>query len=100
MSRLTRVRQQINGAKSLPKGVKFYLFGSILIDAPKSDIDLLCVYDATRTQPKDVYSLLEPLIVELRDLVGTSIHPVILTEAEEQEVCFIESERCVPVELL
>jgi predicted nucleotidyltransferase len=97
MSRLTLIRNRIDDAEGIPKSVRFYLFGSILEDSIGSDIDLLCVYDAEEINPRDAYTILQPLFEDLHSRFGSPVHPVVLTQTEEQQVCFVETEECIPV---
>ena len=98
MSRLTQIRQRLNDAEGHPKGVRFYLFGSVVDGSIGSDIDLLCVYDAAELPPENVYAELRPLFNDLHALFGSPVHPVLLTNTEEAQVHFIESEECIPVD--
>lgn len=98
MSRLTQIRNRLRDAEDLLKGVRFYLFGSVIDGSIDSDIDLLCVYDNTELSPEDVYVWLQPLFNDLHARFGSIVHPVLLTNAEEAQVHFIESEECVPAD--
>jgi predicted nucleotidyltransferase len=97
MSRLTQIRKSLADAEGLPNGVRFYLFGSVVDGSLGSDIDLLCVYDAEALPPEKAYTDLKPLFDHLHDRFGSPVHPVLLTNSEEAQVNFIESEECVPV---
>lgn len=97
MSRLTQIRKSLADAEGLPSGTRFYLFGSVVDGSIGSDIDLLCVYDAEEIPPENAYAKLKPLFDDLHDRFGSPVHPVILTNSEEAQVRFIESEECVPV---
>jgi predicted nucleotidyltransferase len=97
MCRLTNVTNRIRDAADRPEGVSFYLFGSILDGSLNSDIDLLCIYDARRISSKDIYGRLKPFFLALQGSSGSRVHPVILSEIEEQEVRFAETESCLLV---
>jgi predicted nucleotidyltransferase len=95
MSRLIQIRTLLAAAENVPKGVRLYLFGSVIQGSIDSDIDLLCVYEARILRPAHAYSQLRPLIDDLKARIGLPVHPVVLTTTEEREVRFIESEGCV-----
>ena len=97
MSRLTQIRKRLADAEGIPNVVRFYLFGSVVHGSIGSDIDLLCVYDAGELPPENAYAHLQPLFDDLRDRFGTPVHPVLLTNSEEAQVQFIESEECIPI---
>ena len=97
MSRLTQIRKRLADAEGLPSGVRFYLFGSVIDGSIGSDIDLLCIYDAQVLPPENAYAKLKPLFDDLYDRFGSPVHPVLLTNREEEQVRFIESEECVSV---
>lgn len=97
MSRLLLIKKTINENVNLPDGVRFYLFGSVINASITSDIDLLCIYDPAYLAPNQAYVALQPIFLDLRQSFGCPLHPVILSEAEEREVCFVESEGCISV---
>ena len=98
MSRLTQIRKRLADAEDHPDGVRFYLFGSVVDGSIGSDVDLLCVYDATELSPENVYGKLQPLLDDLQTRFGSPVHPVVLTNTEEAQVNFIESEECIPAD--
>lgn len=95
MCRLSSVKTTIRSADGRPEGVSLFLFGSVLNGSLNSDIDLLCVYDEKKLTSKEVYGALVPFFRGLEHHFGSRIHPVILTEREELQVQFIETEGCV-----
>jgi predicted nucleotidyltransferase len=97
MSRLTAIKQCIVEAGNRPDSVRFYLFGSVIDGSMGSDIDLLCVYDADSLPPDQAYAKLMPLFKNLSGRFGLPVHPVLLTNTEETQVRFIDSEGCISV---
>lgn len=95
MSRLTNVTNRIRDAADRPDGVSVFVFGSLLEGSLNSDIDLLCVYDAKRISSKEIYRKLKPFFQDLEGHFGARVHPVILSENEEQEVRFVATESCL-----
>ena len=99
MSRLTQIKRRLHDVDNIPNGVRFYLFGSVLHGSIESDIDLLCVYDAVELPPENAYTKLQPLFADLQARFGSPVHPVLLTNTEEQQVQFIETEYCASANL-
>ncbi len=95
MCRLTSVTNRIRDTVERPDGVSVFVFGSILEGSLNSDIDLLCIYDAARISPSEVYGTLRPFFRDLEVHFGSRVHPVILTESEEAQVRFVETEGCL-----
>lgn len=77
----------------LVPSVKWYIFGSLLRRPRQAaDIDILVIYrsdDAAETIRR-----------ELREIsIRFPIHLLFLSECEEVELQFVESQRCVPISL-
>ena len=85
------LRFEILRVNQLMKDVKWYMFGSFL-KAPDqaNDIDILVVYRSDNTA--DIVRR------ELREVATRlPIHLLFLSESEEAELQFVDSQRCVPI---
>lgn len=85
------LRAEILRVSKLVQDAEWYLFGSLL-QTPKQavDIDILILYRSDDTA--------EMIRDELREMtLRFPIHLLFLSEHEEAELDFIDSERCVPM---
>lgn len=85
------LRTEILRVSKLVQDAEWYLFGSLL-QAPQQaiDIDILILYRSDDTA--------EMIRGELEEITRRfPIHLLFLSEHEEAELNFIDSERCVPI---
>ena len=85
---------------TLPDGISAFVFGSALRpEHSAQDLDVLFVYDPERIHPRAIYRALKLPIAQLSEVSGLSVHPAVLTIAEEQGDGFrARTAGCVPVE--
>ena len=85
------LQAEILRVSKLIRDAEWYLFGSLLREPLQAiDIDILILYRSDDTA--------ETIRSELREVtLRFPIHLLFLSECEEAELHFIDSERCVPI---
>lgn len=82
------------------EGFRVLLFGSALYKNRPADADLLFIYDSGVVSPSQAYSRIQMTIDQVSVSTGLSVHPVVLSLAEEGRVQFEASLDPYPLLLL
>lgn len=85
------LRSEILRVSRLVQDVEWYIFGSLLrVPQQAIDIDILIIYRSDDAA--------EIIRTELREIaIRFPIHLLLLSECEEAELQFVDSQRCVPI---
>ena len=83
---------------NLPNGADAFVFGSAKNSVSPSDLDVLIVYDSTKIAPERASYMMTPFLVRLASAAHLKVHPVILSQSEELQVRFAETEKAMPFE--
>lgn len=88
---LTNAKRLLSEYEKRLEGFEILIFGSARFATYPNDIDLLFVYDANRIEPKDVYPILGPVLIELESKLNVPINHVVLSLDEDRESAFSSS---------
>jgi predicted nucleotidyltransferase len=83
---------------NLPDGIQVWVFGSAKDSADPCDLDILVVYDPAKLEPERACYAMKSFFARLAHAAQLKVHAVILSQLEELQVRFVETEKAMPFE--